>query len=183
MHWLNAFVIVRQQPQCFDALLILKRICYRGKTDSVGRTHVAIYMCTKFFGTFMYVETNSSVRSWQILYVNYVLQYVNGNASMDLLYIWYDNRYWSKILFGTTPSPAYDQKVKVTNLEIYVKVLLNKLSCHAHFQFSANQMMWSRLLIQIHILNGKQCRSRSSEANWSGSTLFGKTGYIRVQQD
>ena len=29
---------------------------------------------------FMYVDTNSSVRSWQILYVNYVLQYVNGNA-------------------------------------------------------------------------------------------------------
>ena len=23
----------------------------------------------------------------------------------------------------------------------------------------------------------------SSEANWSGSTLFAKTGYIRVQQD
>ena len=32
------------------------------------------------FGTFMYVDTNRSVRSWQILYVNYVLQYVNGNA-------------------------------------------------------------------------------------------------------
>ena len=23
----------------------------------------------------------------------------------------------------------------------------------------------------------------SSEANWSGSTLFAKTGYIRIQQD
>ena len=23
----------------------------------------------------------------------------------------------------------------------------------------------------------------SEEANWSGSTLFGKTGYIQVQQD
>ena len=31
----------------------------------------------------MYVDTNSSVRSWQILYVNYVLQYVNGNAGYD----------------------------------------------------------------------------------------------------
>ena len=29
----------------------------------------------------MYVDTNSSVRSWQILYVNYILQYVNGNAA------------------------------------------------------------------------------------------------------
>ena len=40
-------------------------------------------------------------------------------------------------------------------------VLLNKLRCHAYFQFSANQITWSSLLIQIHILNDKQCRSRS----------------------
>ena len=40
-------------------------------------------------------------------------------------------------------------------------VLLNKLRCHTYFQFSANQITWSSLLIQIHILNGKQCRSRS----------------------
>ena len=40
-------------------------------------------------------------------------------------------------------------------------VMLNKLRWHAHFQLSANQITWSRLLIQIHILNGKQCRSRS----------------------
>ena len=42
---------------------------------------------------------------------------------MDLLYIWYDYRYWSKILFGTIPTPAYDLEVKVMDLEeIYVKV-------------------------------------------------------------
>ena len=40
-------------------------------------------------------------------------------------------------------------------------VMLNELRCHAHFQNSANQITWSRLLIQIHILSGKQCRSRS----------------------
>ena len=34
----------------------------------------------------MYVDTNSSVRSWQILYVNYVLQYVNGNAVVFFLF-------------------------------------------------------------------------------------------------
>ena len=39
--------------------------------------------------------------------------------------------------------------------------MLNKLRCYAHFQFSANKIAWSRLLIQIHILNDKQCRSRS----------------------
>ena len=42
---------------------------------------------------------------------------------MDLLYIWHDHRYWSKILFGTIPTPAYDLEVKVTDLEIYVKLL------------------------------------------------------------
>ena len=42
---------------------------------------------------------------------------------MELLYIWHDYRYWSKNLFGTIPTPAYDLEVKVTDLEIYVKVL------------------------------------------------------------
>ena len=40
-------------------------------------------------------------------------------------------------------------------------VLLNKLRCQTLFKFSANQITSSRLLISIHILNGKQCRSRS----------------------
>ena len=40
-------------------------------------------------------------------------------------------------------------------------VMLNKLRCHAQFSFSANQIAWSRILILIHILNVKQCRSRS----------------------
>ena len=38
---------------------------------------------------------------------------------------------------------------------------MNKLRCHAHFEFSANHITWSRLLLEIRILNGKQCRSRS----------------------
>ena len=45
--------------------------------------------------------------------------------------------------------------------EYLTLVLLNKLRCHAFFLFSANQISWSELLLQIHILNGKQCRSRS----------------------
>ena len=39
--------------------------------------------------------------------------------------------------------------------------MLNKLRCHTHFLFSAIQITWCRLLIQIHILNDKQCRSKS----------------------
>ena len=42
---------------------------------------------------------------------------------MELLYIWHDYRYWSKFLFGTISVPAYELEVKVTDLEIYVKVL------------------------------------------------------------
>ena len=45
------------------------------------------------------------------------------NPCMDLLYIWHDNRYWSKIIFGTIPITAYDLEVKVSDLETYVKVL------------------------------------------------------------
>ena len=37
---------------------------------------------------------------------------------MDLVYIWYDNRYMSKILFRTIPTPMHDFKVKVTDLEL-----------------------------------------------------------------
>ena len=42
---------------------------------------------------------------------------------MDLLYIWHNYRYWSKILFGNILTSAYNLEVKVTDLEIYVKVL------------------------------------------------------------
>ena len=43
---------------------------------------------------------------------------------MDLLYIWHDNRHWSKILFGIIPAPAHDLKVKVMDLETYVNPYL-----------------------------------------------------------
>ena len=48
-----------------------------------------------------------------------------------------------------------------TMLHKLTLVLLNKLRCHTHFLFSADQMTWSRLLIHIHEVNDKQCRSRS----------------------
>ena len=37
---------------------------------------------------------------------------------MDLVYIRYDDRYWSKILFTTIPDLMSDLKVKVTDLEL-----------------------------------------------------------------
>ena len=36
---------------------------------------------------------------------------------MDLVHVWYDDRYWSKILHSTIPIPIHDLKVKVTDLE------------------------------------------------------------------
>ena len=40
------------------------------------------------------------------------------NPVMDLVHVWYDDRYWSKILLGTIPTLVVYLKVKVTNLEI-----------------------------------------------------------------
>ena len=65
-------------------------------------------------------------------------------------------------------------------------VMLNKFRCHTHFLLSFSQITWSKLLIQIHILNGKHAdpdQLASEEATWSGATLFAKTGHIRDQQD
>ena len=52
---------------------------------------------------------------------------------------------------------------------------------------SANQIIWSMLLIQNYILlitdSADPEQLASSEANWSGSALFAKAGYIWAQQD
>ena len=45
------------------------------------------------------------------------------NPLMDFVYVWYDDRHWSKILLSTIPTLMHDLKVKVTDLEFYVKVL------------------------------------------------------------
>ena len=45
------------------------------------------------------------------------------NPQMDLVYIWYVYRCWSKILLNSIHIPAHDLEVKITDLEIYVKVL------------------------------------------------------------
>ena len=52
-----------------------------------------------------------------------------------------------------------------------ILIMLNKLKCNTHFWFSTNQITWSRLLIQIHILNDKQCRSRS-DGFWRSQLIW-----------
>ena len=65
-------------------------------------------------------------------------------------------------------------------------VLLNKLRCHAHFKFSANQILDPDCCYKFTYFMANSAdpdQLASSEANWSGSTMFAKAGYIRVQQD
>ena len=72
-------------------------------------------------------------------------------------------------------------------VKILIFVMLNKLRCHARFQFSANQIAWSRLFIQIHMLNDKQCRSRSvgffrSQLIWIYTVCKGRVYADSVEQ-
>ena len=39
---------------------------------------------------------------------------------MDLVHVWYHDRYWSKMLPGTMRYAVHDLQVKVTDLELYV---------------------------------------------------------------
>ena len=75
--------------------------------------------------------------------------------------------------------------LSLTCLSIYVLtlVLLNKLRCHTHFQFSACRITWSWLYKFTYLLanSADPDQLAFSEANWSGSTLFAKAGHIRVQ--
>ena len=72
------------------------------------------------------------------------------------------------------------------NLQLFGKFhfFFQPLSCwinyHAYFQVSANQITWSWLLIWIHIINGKQCRSRPvgfsrSQLIWIYTVCKGRT--------
>ena len=46
---------------------------------------------------------------------------------MDLVYVWYDDRHWSKILLSTIPTRMHDLKVKVTDLELLCSSLIKFL--------------------------------------------------------
>ena len=71
-----------------------------------------------------------------------------------------------------------------------ILVMLNKLRCHAHFEFLANQNTWSRLWIYKIFIKSTYWMTNSAdpdqlaslEANWSGSTLFAKAGFIRLSR-
>ena len=62
-------------------------------------------------------------------------------------------------------------------------VLLNKLRCHTHLIFKqSGYLIW---IVATYLManSAEPDQLASSEANWSGSTLFAEALYIWVQQD
>ena len=53
-----------------------------------------------------------------IFYVKVFRTSLFANPLMNLVYIWYDDRYWSKVLFIAVPIPIHDLKVKVTDVTV-----------------------------------------------------------------
>ena len=71
----------------------------------------AVYFC--HFSIFLTLSFFTGATSTSLKFDLYF-----PNPLMDLVYIWYDDRYWSKILFSTIPTPMHDLKVKVMDLEL-----------------------------------------------------------------
>ena len=44
---------------------------------------------------------------------------VYAKPLMDLIHLWYDGRYWSKILCSTIPFPVHELKVQIRDLEFF----------------------------------------------------------------
>ena len=57
---------------------------------------------------------------------------------------------WSEYTWQCLLDKEYQNNFKIYKLNL---VMLNKLICHAHFQFPANQITWSWFLTEIHIFN------------------------------
>ena len=53
---------------------------------------------------------------------------------MDLVHVWYGDRYWSKIFHSTIPTPIHDLKVKVTDLELLCWSFMLKFLGPHYFQ-------------------------------------------------
>ena len=76
------------------------------------------------------------------------------------------------------------QSLTQTSQAIVLRLaLLNKLRCYSHFQFLANEITLSRLLIQIHILNENSADPDQKATGVDlhclqrqGISWFGKTG-------
>ena len=72
---------------------------------------------------------------------------------MDLVHVWCDDRYWSKILHSAIPTPIHHFKVKVTDLELLCQSLALKFLGPHYFQtlwwiwfmFWCDDRYWSKI--------------------------------------
>ena len=79
------------------------------------------------------------------------------NPMMGLVHVWYDDRYGSKILHSTIPTPIHDLKVKVTDfrtfmLKFYVKVFRTSLFPNPVvylFHVWYDDRCWSKILCSM----------------------------------
>ena len=93
----------------------------------------------------------------------------------------------SKISFKTNIlEQSIEIKKKMVPDKLLTLVLLNKLRCHTHFWCSAFRLLDLDCLYKFSYWMANSAdpdQLASSEANWSGSTLFANAGYIQAQQD
>ena len=90
------------------------------------------------------------------------------NSMMDLVHVWCDDRYWSKLLHSAITTPIHDFKVKVTDLELFmlkfcVKVFRTLLFPKVCFKFY-NVCFCEAFDGLIHVWHG--------DRNWS-KILYG----------
>ena len=82
-----------------------------------NKQHLFLARLNKVHGELLYYPRHRRPQMLKF-YVRVFRTSLFPNPLMDLVYIWYDDRYWSKFLFSTIPNSMHDLKVKVTDLEL-----------------------------------------------------------------
>ena len=141
----------------------LKRLTLSMLGKNFSRRHV------RFFSIFFFSE----IKIWQYhekcLLRNLVKSFCKETTPVFCLIV-HGDRLWS----DATSCGVWAESTLISKPGMSVRILtvfivcfkstiavLNKLGYHAYFQYLAGYVTWSRLLKLIHILNFKQCRSRS----------------------
>ena len=94
------------------------------------------------------------------------------NPQMDLIYIWFNYRCWSKILLSTVHTPAQDLEVKVTHTEIYFNVLKILLISKSSIRF---------LTAVVRAWLGSYVGKPSSAYGWSGGFSPGSPVFAHLR--
>ena len=91
------------------------------------------------------------------------------------------------MIWNKSDVPVIFVRAKAAQVSTFNLVMLNKLRCHtATSDFQPIRLLDPDCWYKFSNLMANSAdpdQLASSEANWSGSTLFAKAGYIQVQQD